>query len=128
MPATNFSSRSRTLMPLALLAAVAMTCLQGAAFAGAVPMVANGRTITIDTSDLNLANPAVVAGLNEQIKRAARTVCQPDDFRDLEAMANRAACQRTAISNAHAKRDVLVARAEAEQLALRDASTATTAN
>jgi UrcA family protein len=125
MPATNFSSRSRTLMPLALLAAVAMTCLQGAAFAGAVPMVANGRTVTIDTSDLNLANPAVVAGLNDQIKRAARTVCTPDDYRDLEAMANRAACERTAVNKAHAKRDVLVARAQAEQLAQREAATPT---
>lgn len=119
MPATNFVSRSRTLMPLALLAAVAMTCLQGAAFAGAVPMEANGRTVTIDTSGMNLSNPAEVAELNDRIKRAARTVCTPENGRDLEAMANRAACQRVALGNASAKRDVLVARAQAEQLAQR---------
>jgi UrcA family protein len=119
MPATNFTSRSRTLMPLALLAAVAMTCLQGAAFAGAVPMETNGRTITIDTSGMNLSNPAEVAQLNDRIQRAARSVCTPANGRDLEAMANRAACQRVALGNATAKRDVLVARAEAEQLAQR---------
>jgi UrcA family protein len=119
MPATNFTSRSRTLVPLALLAAVAMTCLQGAAFAGPVPMEANGRTVTIDTSGMNLANPAMVADLNEQISRAAHMVCKPADFRDLEAMSNRAACERTAVSKAGAKRDVLVARAQAEQLAQR---------
>ena len=35
-------TKSRTIMPLALLAAVAMTCLQGAAFAGEVPQEFNG--------------------------------------------------------------------------------------
>ena len=48
-------SNSRTIMPLALLAAVAMTCLQGAAFAGTVPLEANGRMETISVTGLNLA-------------------------------------------------------------------------
>lgn len=119
MPATNFTSRSRTLLPLALLAAVAMTCLQGAAFAGGVPMEANGRSVRLSTTGLDLANPAVVRELNDRIERAARQVCTPADYRDLDTMANRAACQREARNNAGAKRDVLVARAQAEQLAAR---------
>ena len=40
-------SATRTFMPLALIAAVAMTCLQGAAFAGTVPMEASHRTVQV---------------------------------------------------------------------------------
>lgn len=120
-------SSTRTFMPLALLAAVAMTCLQGAAFAGTVPMEATNRTIEVDVSGLNLANPAVVAKLDERLRAAARRVCAPSDYRDLRAMADRAACEKTAYSRAMAKRDVLVARAQAEQLASR-AAPADTAN
>jgi UrcA family protein len=116
MPA--FSS-TRTFMPLALLAAVAMTCLQGAAFAGAVPMEATHRTVEVPVGALNLANPAGAAVLDTRLRAAARQVCAPEDHRDLRAIADRAACERTALSRAQAKRDVLVARAQAEQLASR---------
>ena len=110
-------SNSRTIMPLALLAAVAMTCLQGAAFAGAVPLEANGRMETISVTGLNLASPEVQAQLEARIQRAVRSVCAPADYRDLRAMADRPACEKAARASADARRDVLVARAQSEQLA-----------
>lgn len=116
MPA--FSS-TRTFMPLALIAAVAMTCLQGAAFAGGVPMEATHRTVEVPVGALNLANPAGVARLDARLRAAAKQVCAPQDHRDLRAIADRAACERTAMNRAQARRDVLVARAQAEQLASR---------
>lgn len=112
-------STTRTFMPLALLAAVAMTCLQGAAFAGTVPMDATHRTVQVPIGELNLANPAGVAKLDARLRAAARQVCAPEDSRDLRAIADRASCERAAIARATAKRDVLVARAQAEQLASR---------
>lgn len=116
MPA--FSS-TRTFMPLALLAAVAMTCLQGAAFAGTVPMDATHRTVQVPIGELNLASPAGVARLDARLRAAARQVCAPQDSRDMRAIADRASCEREALARATAKRDVLVARAQAEQLAAR---------
>jgi UrcA family protein len=105
-------------MPMALLAAVAMTCLQGAAFAG-VPMQPTHRTVQVSAKGLNLANPADLARLNQRIGAAAADACKPEDFRDLRAVADRPACVKAAIASANAKRDVLVARAQAEQLAAR---------
>jgi UrcA family protein len=122
MPA--FSS-TRTFMPLALLAAVAMTCLQGAAFAAEVPMESTHRTMKVSISDLNLANPAGVAELDSRLRVAAKRVCAPANYRDLRALADRAPCERTAMERAGAKRDVLVARAQAEQLASRSQPAAT---
>jgi UrcA family protein len=110
---------SRTFMPLALIAAVAMTCLQGAAFAGTVPMEATNRTIEVPLAGLNLASPADVEQLDARIRSAARTVCTPENHRDLRAMADRPACEATAINRASARRDVFVARAQSEQLAAR---------
>lgn len=110
----------RTFMPLALLAAVAMTLLQGAAFATSVPMESNARTVQVPVSGLNLANPADVAQLDKRIRSAARTVCAPVDYRDLRAASDRPACEATAIGRASSRRDVLVARAQSEQLAARN--------
>jgi UrcA family protein len=128
MPATNFSTCSRTLVPLALLAAVAMTCLQGAAFAGTVPMDANDRSVSIRTAGLDLADPATLRALDARIDRAARQVCKPVDGRDLQAMGNRAACERAARTGASARRDQLVARAQAGQLAARGETAPGTTN
>lgn len=119
-------SSTRTFMPLALLAAVAMTCLQGAAFAGPVPMEATHRTVKVPVGELNLANPDGVARLDARLRAAAKQVCSPADYRDLRAMADRASCQRIALERANAKRDVLVARAQAEQLASRAQPSANT--
>jgi UrcA family protein len=110
---------TRTFMPLALLAAVAVTCLQGAAFAGAVPMEPTQRTVSVPVAGLNLASPEAQANLDATLKRAARQVCAPADYRDLRAVADRAACEKTALATAKARRDVLVARAQAEQMASR---------
>jgi UrcA family protein len=119
-------SATRTFMPLALIAAVAMTCLQGAAFAGAVPMEATHRTVQVPIGELNLANPAGVAKLDTRLRAAAKKVCAPEDSRDMRAIADRATCERTALNRARAKRDVLVARAQAEQLASRAQPVAST--
>jgi UrcA family protein len=102
--------------PLAFLAAVAMTCLQGAAFAG-TPIVPTGRTADVSVADLRLADPADVARLDQRIARAAERVCRPDDSRDLRAVAGRAACKRAAIAAATERRDVLVAAARSGELA-----------
>ncbi|WP_199556272.1 UrcA family protein [Sandaracinobacteroides hominis] len=111
-------SKTRTSMPLALIAAVAMTCLQGAAFAG-VPEGGDFRTTQVSTSGLNLANPADVEKLDARIERAARSVCMQEDNRDLAAATARATCERASIAAASSKRDVLVARAQSEQMASR---------
>jgi UrcA family protein len=123
MPA--FSS-TRTFIPLALLAAVTMTCLQGAAFAGTMPMESTHRSVKVAIDGLNLANPAGVAMLDTRLRMAAKQVCAPHDYRDLRAVADRASCERTALERATAMRDVLVARAQAEQLAARAQPAATT--
>ena len=121
-------SNSRTFMPLALIAAVAMTCLQGAAFAAEVPMQPVQKTVAIPVAGLNLASPEAQANVDAQIRRAARAVCGLDNYRDLRALAERPACEKAAIASATAKRDVLVARAQADQLAGRASRIAVTAD
>jgi UrcA family protein len=119
-------STTRASLPIALFGAVALTCLQGPAFAASVPMEATSRTAQVPLSGLNLASPADVAKLDVRIRTAARTVCAPADYRDLRAISDRPACEATAIKRATAKRDVLVARAQAEQLAARSQQLPTT--
>lgn len=111
-------SGTRTIMPLALIAAVAMTCLQGAAFAGEVPMVADHRTATVSVRDLDLADATHVSELDARIRRAANQACAPE-HRDLKGISERPACVRAAIAAATVKRDILVARAKSDQLATR---------
>jgi UrcA family protein len=82
-------------------------------------MEATHRTVQVPVGALNLANPAGAAKLDARLRAAAKQVCAPEDYRDLRAVADRAACERTALNRALAKRDVLVARAQAEQLASR---------
>ncbi len=108
---------TRTFVPMAALAAVAMTFLQTAAFAGDVPMVATHRTAEVNAAGLNLANPADLALLDKRLQAAAKTVCAPTDYRDLRQLSDRASCQKAAIAAASARRDVLVARAQSDQLA-----------
>lgn len=110
---------TRTFMPLALLAAVVVTCLQGAAFAGGVPMEPTTRTVSVPVGGLNLASPEAQDRLDATLRRAARQVCAPQDYRDLRAVADRAACEKAAFATARARRDVLVAQAQAGQLASR---------
>jgi len=112
-------SRSRTFMPMALMAAVAMTCLQGAAFAGTSPAQSDHRIAEVNSTGLNLAKSVDVDALDARIKRAARAVCVPTDWRNLKQAAASTRCQRDAIANAQAERDVMVARAEAMQMAAR---------
>lgn len=108
---------TRAFLRFSLTGAAALVCLQGPAFAAAVPAEAASRTAQVAVSGLNLASSADVAKLDARIRTAARTVCTPADRRDLRAISDRATCQATAIQRAAAKRDLLVASAQAEQLA-----------
>ena len=65
---------------LALVGAIALTGLQTAAFAGE-PMVPNGRSITVETADLNLGSPEGQA----RLATAARPVLRPAEARLLVA-------------------------------------------
>lgn len=102
--------------PMALVAAVGLTFLQTAAFAG-TPMQPTHRTVSVQTADLNLANPADVARLDARIANAARTVCTPADWRSLREVADRPACVKAAVAAATERKVQLVARAQTEQLA-----------
>lgn len=111
---------SRTVLPLALVAAVAATFLQGAAFASPA-MAPTHRTITIPVKGLDLARSKDVARLDMRIKAAAHIVCKPEDARNLRAYASRADCEKSAIADATGKRDGLVA--QAQDQAIRIAAT-----
>lgn len=100
----------RPLVPLALVAAFAMTALQGAAFAAAPE--APTRSVTVDARGLDLTSAAGVAAFDERIETAARRACRPADARDLKAQTIAAQCAREAVAAARAPRDALVARAE----------------
>jgi len=104
-------TRSPAILPLALIAAVAAICLQGAAFAQ-VPMQPTHRTMELKLNGLDLSSPSDLALLTSRIRIAASTVCKPEDFRDHRAFADRAACQKAAIGAATAQRDGLVAQAQ----------------
>lgn len=104
----------RPLVPLALAAAVAVTALQGAAFAATPerPSAAATRSVMVDARGLDLASPAGAAVFDRRIETAARRACRPDDMRNLTARAAAAQCRREAVAAARAPRDAMVARAE----------------
>ena len=106
------------LAPLALAAAIGITFLQTAAFAGPAHMPAH-RTIAVSVSDLDLANPADIGRLDARIAHAAKAACQPDDWRSLGEIAARPACEANAIASATPAKRQLVARAQSDQLASR---------
>lgn len=117
-----FTTASPRLAAFALVAAVALTGLQGAAFA-AEAMVPNGRTLAVSTTGLDLADAGHVATLDRRIADAARRVCAVADHRDLSAVAAQARCRETAIAAAGARRDTLIAAATGrERLASRTPS------
>lgn len=97
---------------LALVGAIALTGLQTAAFAGE-PMVPNGRSITVETADLNLGSPEGQARLDRRIGVAARRVCQRAGARSLSDLTKTRACEEAALASAQPQRDELVAAAEA---------------
>lgn len=108
-------TKSRAILPLALIAAVAATLFQGAAFAG-TPMEPNGRNILVSVKGLDLANPRDVAVLNARLKSAARSVCSTPDIRGLSALAQRSACEELALATAGKKRDTLIAEAQGQSV------------
>ena len=116
------STRFVPLAPLALAAAIGITFLQTAAFAGPVSAETH-RTVEVSVKDLNLANPADVTKLDGRIARAAKTACEPADWRNLTEVAARPACEASAIASATPKKQQLVARAQSEQVASRSSIT-----
>lgn len=100
-----------SIAPFALAAAIALTGIGSAAIAQ-TPQEPSGRSVEIHTSGLNLANQADRAVLEARIKSAARKVCEPQNYRDLSAMAQSARCRKSAIAAAQPHRDALYARAD----------------
>ncbi|WP_448579862.1 UrcA family protein [Thermaurantiacus sp.] len=99
---------------LALVAAIALTGLQTAAFAGENGLP-NARTVEVRTADLNLASPEGRAALDRRIDIASRRVCQAPDARSVRGLAKIRTCEEAALASARVQRDLIVARAEARQ-------------
>lgn len=106
--------KSFPIAPLALAAAVALTGLQTAAFAG-TPFP-NGQTEVVQTADLNLAVAEGQATLDRRIAAAAARVCATADTRSVRNIAEARKCEETANAMARAVRDQLVAAAIASEL------------
>jgi len=106
---------SRTFLPLALIAAVAVTLVQGVAFA-ATPMEPNGRKTLVSVKGLDLTSPRDVAILDARLKSAARSVCSTTDMRSLSALAQRTACEEKAMAVAGKRRDTLIADAQGQSV------------
>ncbi|HEY8122050.1 MAG TPA: UrcA family protein [Myxococcota bacterium] len=84
--------------------------LATAAFAA--PMLANGgeaRSVSVLTSDLNLASDAGVQALYARIRHAGQSVCKQAEGRSVSATLRHKECVRTAIDGAvrSAKNDAL---------------------
>lgn len=109
--------------PLAFVAAVGITFLQTAAFAGPAPAGAAYRTVQVSVKDLNLANPADVTRLDARIAYAAKAACEPSDWRNVKELTLRPSCEASAIASAAPKKDRLVALAQSSQLAGRSTAT-----
>lgn len=99
---------------LALVAAIALTGLQTAAFAND-HVAPTTRTVQVRTADLNLTSPEGQAQLDRRIEIASRRVCQSADARSVRAQAKTRKCEEAALTSARDQRDVIVARADARQ-------------
>jgi UrcA family protein len=99
-------SRLPRIAPFALAAAIAMTGLQTAAFAG----TADEITRQVSYADLDLSTADGQKTLEQRIEVAVREVCGPSG-RDLGAMARRAECLTTARASTGVIVDQLVAAA-----------------
>lgn len=110
--------------PLAFIAAVGITFLQTAAFAGPV----THRVVQVSVADLNLANPADVTRLDARIAKAAKTACEPADWRAVAELSARATCTSNAIAAASPRKAQLVALAQSAQLASRSTEAGNTAD
>jgi UrcA family protein len=104
-------SQSRTILPVAMLAAVAATCLQFAAFAAPGPF--EPRSIKVHFGDLDLTTPAGVKRFDERIAVAVRNVCLPTERRAAGARSQEMECRQAARTRAFAQRDLKVQQAMA---------------
>lgn len=69
-------------------------------------------TQAVGYSDLNLASPSGQAALEARIASAARAVCAPEDYRDLQQLSTAAACEKSALAKADAAVRTAVAAAQ----------------
>jgi UrcA family protein len=99
-------SRLPRIAPLALAAAIAMTGLQTAAFAGTEAQVSR----QVRYADLDLSTADGQKTLEKRVAAAVREVCGPSG-RDLRTMARRAECITTARASTGVIVDQLVAAA-----------------
>ena len=68
---------------------------------------------TVSYSDLNLATADGSAALQARLASAARAVCAPEDYRDLQQLGASAACTKSAMAKADAAVRTAVAAAQA---------------
>lgn len=104
-------SKSRTILPAPLLAAVAATCFQFSAFASE-PRVEQ-RSVKVHYGDLDLTTPAGVARFDQRIAAAVRNVCRPADRRAAAAFTMEMECRDAASARALAQRNLKVQQAMA---------------
>jgi UrcA family protein len=83
-----------------VLGALAATA---ATLAFATPAVAQteDRSVTVSFADLDPSRPADAVRLDHRLQSAARTVCGPDEGKDLRARQQAANCERVALSRAN---------------------------
>jgi UrcA family protein len=111
-------SRSRTIFPAALLAAVVATCAQFSAWAGEPQDTSQGeyRTAKVHYGDLDLTTPAGVVRFDQRIAAAVRDVCRPEDRRRANAASLEMECRAKAREQAFAQRELKVQQARAGAL------------
>lgn len=87
----------RIVSVLGAMAATAATL----AFATPAAAQTEDRSVTVAIGDLDPSNPADAVRLDRRLRAAARTVCGPDEGKDIRARQNAVACEKTALSRAN---------------------------
>lgn len=81
----------------------------------AAPLTAvEAQTVSqaVSYADLNLASPDGSAALQSRLSAAARAVCAPEDYRDLQQLSASAACVKTAMAQADSAARTAIAAAQ----------------
>jgi UrcA family protein len=119
-------TRSFALFRSTLAATIAATATLFTIAGSAAPArAAEARTISIETSGIDLASPAGAARIEAQIGRAARQVCSTSDDRSAAATMARHACIKAALAGAMPDFDQLAADAREARTAVAEAAPAT---
>lgn len=85
-----------------------------AALAAAPLAAAGAQTVSraVSYADLNLASADGSAALQSRLEAAARAVCAPEDYRDLQQLSASAACTKNALAQADGAARTAVAAAQ----------------